>query len=319
MYGIDEQILNQDYYIRCLSMFMRDSLGLAERTNYVSSLIIQLANVQQEIYERLNIVKDYDGIKSYYSDWLENKDKDPFGYEDFFLDTIGEIINCPRKFTVNYGVIYKLNNSDKVTIGGIEYTFYKSGDVYNRFSEIVDDDPVYYEIFNGRFKINSTNYGINSYDGTIALIPQTTVGHSYTNKKYVILNNYEYLFYLLVQITKSHYFGTREELNVLYNPQKLNFVYAPTTNPCEISIFWDTSSAFGDKVTPSVDLLYAFLDGKLTIESMGITYTKSIGNPHKLALFDVARWDKAYWQYYEPVNVQSGIFDQSDWDVAIWG
>lgn len=320
MWGVDEQLLSQDYYRRRLSMFVRESLGLVERTDFASGLLIHIANIEQNAYSRLDIFGKT-GEDSYYYDWLTNPEKNPFGYEDYMLDNIGAILNCPRKFTVNYGVIYKLNASNKVTIGGVEYTFYKDVDVYNRFSKLVDDEPVYYQISDGRFEINSTKYGINSYDGTISLIPQTTVGHTYTNKKYVVLNNYEYRFYLMVQLKKAHYFGTKEELDELYNPEVLNFTYVPTGNAAEVGVFWQPSSSFeGQGINPSIDLLYTFLDGKLTIESMGIIYSRTIGSPYSDAIWDIARWDSdARWQFYEPVNVPSGIFDQSDWDVAIWG
>lgn len=110
--------------------------------------------------------------------------------------------------------------------------------------------------------------------------------------KYITLNNKEFLQYIKLQIIKQNFAGTREELAELYGDDNvsntsgllsgLNFIYfTDEDNPVTVDIYWQTKNE-----NYSTDFKYMFLNGLLTIESMGIKYNKVILNIDSIAVFN---------------------------------
>lgn len=109
---------------------------------------------------------------------------------------------------------------------------------------------------------------------------------------YITLNNKEFLQYLKLQIIKQNFTGTREELALLYGDDttelantgtsQLNFIYLTDTKAsAKVNIYWQPK-----KEKYSSEFYYMFLNGLLTIESMGIEYNRSIMNIDSIAIFD---------------------------------
>ena len=107
-------------------------------------------------------------------------------------------------------------------------------------------------------------------------------------KKYITLNNKEFLIYLKLQIIKQHFSGTREEIAILYGEEQtsntlsqLNLIYITREDDyhSEVNLYWQNANDF------STDFKYMFLNGLLSIESMGITYNHVINNIKSIIIF----------------------------------
>lgn len=98
------------------------------------------------------------------------------------------------------------------------------------------------------------------------------------------LNDSDFLTYIKTQIVKQNFNGTREELQTLYSTYvdgqykegilNLLFYYIDRIGDAsaQCNIYWNPDE------TPSESLQNLFLNGYLTIESMGITYWRNIVN-----------------------------------------
>lgn len=214
MEAINKQILTNIYYLDKLSMILKNSLGVVERINTLSNLLIKLDNVYEELLMSRDIFND---------NYTDNITQDT--NTNKYLDMIGNIFGLSRNFTINAGSINKPTSYNDI----------------------------------------ETNYF-----------------------KYVNLNDYEFLVYIKLQIIKQNFTGTREELATLYNldsNQKsispLNFIYITQEGNShgEVKIYWQDTEGY------STDFMYMFLNGYLSIESMGIIYDRVIGNVKSIAVF----------------------------------
>lgn len=127
---------------------------------------------------------------------------------------------------------------------------------------------------------------------------------------YITLNNKEFLQYLKLQIIKQNFTGTREELALLYGDDttelentgtsQLNFIYLTDIKAStKVDIYWQTKNKNKEY---SSEFYYMFLNGLLTIESMGIEYNRTIMNIDSIAVFDDKDKD-------ELGNYKSGFYD----------
>lgn len=124
--------------------------------------------------------------------------------------------------------------------------------------------------------------------------------------KNVTLSDLAFIIYIKCQIIKQNFLGTREELGQLYNSEydvsknliKLKFVYIPSeTTNADVSIYWDNSDEFYTTNDLQLELRCLFLNGLLTIESLGINYTKVIQSIGNLARFYVEGAEENYVFY----------------------
>ena len=172
-----------------------------------------------------------------------------------------------------------------------ELNFFKY-DEYEEGSELLN---MIGKVFNCERSFTLPIYDVNN--------PLTIIGY-----ESVDLNNDEYLMYIKTQVIKQNFDGGRETLQKLYStyingqnhPGILEDFYILYTTPanarCEIR--WNAEN-------PSENLRKLFENGYLTIESMGIMYTRSIENFNKFAYFEI--------QYADLVKVEPSPFDPTNY------
>lgn len=124
------------------------------------------------------------------------------------------------------------------------------------------------------------------------------------------LNDDDFLIYIKAQIIKQNFNGTREELQTLYTTYQedslkkgildLIFYYlqSPTKVSAECYIYWNMDKEY------SKDLQNLFLNGYLTIESMGILYHRSLADISNFLGFSKYIEEKEYQPVppFTPIN-----------------
>lgn len=255
----NKKLLELQYYYDRMSLFMNNSLGFKQRTQFFWSLLNCIDSFYDDLIDRYDVLNN-DYIAKYYSEELVgeieyNGDGQPF-IRDKVLDKVGALFSTPRSFNIK--------TSTKDTDG-----------------HYIERNP--------------------------ATITQNKSGQSYsTVNTYITLNNIDYLKYIRLNIAKQYFKGTQEEIREIYGDdtgvvsEKLGVLFYYFTNknssgisggePAEVSIYW---SNVGDNT--SLDLQYMFLNGLLTIESLGILYSKSITDLSNIGIFDVSTFNNCVW------------------------
>lgn len=156
---------------------------------------------------------------------------------------------------------------------------------------------------------HTTNNYLDSIGKIFGIVRSFTINYGSNNnptsnndldgtKKYITLTNKEFLIYLKLQIIKQHFSGTREEIAMLYGEEQalnalseLNLIYITREENYhgEVNLYWQNANGF------STDFKYMFLNGLLSIESMGITYSHVIGSIESIITFDS---DDPYGDFY---------------------
>ena len=284
------QQFSKEYYYDLMSMFLRESLGIKTRSDYLASLVENVSGSFNDVFAWLDIWCVTGKDSKYYA-WdndeasAEASQEDMLSYENYFLDAIGSFLGISRTFTINTEEPYVIGESS-VTIDEDTYTVVRDAD-----GNIVSIDDVEVDS-SGLITIDSKKYQIDFDANLLYDLPITNVSKTFNTKKQITLNNYEFLRYLRVEIVKANYYGTREELANLYQPTKVaGFIYVPTSFPATVNIYWTNTSFSPLNLEPSVNFKYLFLNGYLTIESVGIIYNKFIGEPRKTAIYDTSIFD----------------------------
>lgn len=131
-------------------------------------------------------------------------------------------------------------------------------------------------------------------------------------KKNISLNDNDFLIYIKCQIIKQNFQGTNEELERLYTHYKNNkqeaglidlcFIYILTIGSANCSIYFQNSSSFSENI------IELFKAGYLTIESMGIKYTKDVGSIFTLGRFGYASSTSDQYKFYTDSTNKGGRF-----------
>lgn len=122
----------------------------------------------------------------------------------------------------------------------------------------------------------------------------------------------DFLVYIKCQIIKQNFDGTFGQLQTLYStenqnglvPLKLTYVIS-RANSLDCDIYFDNNGNF------SQDIKDLFLAGYLSIESMGIKYTRHLENTGGIAMFaldDIASNAPDYYKFSDDNNPKGGKF-----------
>ena len=269
---------------------MNEAHGFQDRVRILWNLLTSIDNFYDVLFERLDVldIEHPNSTNYYYHQYLESDDN--LSDEDFqallddekklvrvdgdgnlfipndFLDKVGAIFNCPRSMMIRCSAV----TYETHVIDNYDFSYYK----YN-----IENPMSMSDISSGT--------------------------------KYITLNNHDYLTYIKMQIKKSFFNGTREELaNIYYGELKANetssssgeylqFYYITMYNideiidesPAYVQIYWSNAQISEEEESPfSSTLRYMFLNGLLTIESVGINYSRSIQNITNIAIFDYNEW-----------------------------
>lgn len=144
--------------------------------------------------------------------------------------------------------------------------------------------------------------------------------------EHVDLNNDEYLIFIKTQVIKQNFDGTRGTLQKIYATYiddeitsehliDLIFLYImDPENPLHCHIYWDIDD-------PSENLKILFENGYLTIESLGIVYTRSAQNVHDISYYTEKSYPEEWTDPTEYPNTRFAIerfvllsSKPSDWD-----
>ena len=281
-----KKLLEFEYYLQRMSMFMNESHGFADRMRIFWSIMTSFDDFYNKLFEYYDIldVTHSEEQNFYYNNYLKSWDNltaanyfsldedmrakveiDADGklfIRNELLDKVGSIFNCSRTMTIKCSSL----TTEQVTVEN-------------------PDDPS--ETF---------SYNYEKYDNLEPTSIADIEGENSTTK-YIILNNLNYLIYIKMQIRKQYFNGTREELAAIYFAEDTKYMseydlqiyyitqYNTTQytnpNPATVVIYWATGSS--NVFTPT--MRYLFLNGLLTIESLGINYDKLIDNITMIAYF----------------------------------
>lgn len=137
--------------------------------------------------------------------------------------------------------------------------------------------------------------------------------------KNVTLSDLAFIVYIKCQILKQNFLGTREELGQLYNSEydvpknliSLKFLYIPNPlNVANVSIYWTNFSKVYQNNDLQLELRCLFLNGLLTIESLGINYDRILQDVSNLARFYL-KDEEPYYVFYTTSpkdNEKVGVF-----------
>lgn len=242
---ISENLLSDEFYLNSISMFLRGSWGMEDRCKMYASILQNLNECSQNLFDRLNIFYYKDENDNYFT---KNKPDDMSlnayknAKSDYWLDMVGDILGLNRNVVVN-----------------IHY-----------FED--QEDPEYRDIVltNLEFLIYiEATIARNTFDGSTETLRKIYTGSS-------IYNADAYRKNTNLDSSVREYYESIIQPSFL---QKLNIIYRTlNTEPdaqdterlcCEIVVF-------GDENFVSDNLRYLFYNGFLTIESVGITYNREI-------------------------------------------
>lgn len=107
------------------------------------------------------------------------------------------------------------------------------------------------------------------------------------------LNDKYFLLYIKTQIVKQNFDGTQEEIEKLYSSYDFTVKYnSSNSNPLTVTINWENHDSSTD---PSNILGCMFLNGLLTIESMGIVYDYALSQDIESGTFGNSRFGYSLW------------------------
>ena len=266
---INPKLLDINFYLHSMSMYLRNSYGMEERCKLYYDILTNVIDTADTMFDRMNI----------------------FYYEN-------ENDNYFTKNYISAGYVsaddYKTGTSDSV-LDGIGAIFGLKRQVRVKYSPSVGDsvDEII-TLNNFEFLIYiQASIAKNNYDGTNKSLRQYYRGTSlfgydrYSEKVYD--QNQEFISAYLNHIRKKSFLT------------ELKIAYIAGEDPLTVKIFLGYEKANEEK-----NIKHLFLSGLLTIESLGITYEKIIGNE-----FEYASWvddilienlEEPYTKYYFEQN-----------------
>lgn len=133
-----------------------------------------------------------------------------------------------------------------------------------------------------------------------------------TQKKYIYLDNHDFLILIKAQIVKNYCEGTYEQIKSYYESVGL-YVYVTTSSEPATSNIYLAYFTGDNEYKPSENVQAMFFAGLLTIESMGIVYRRAFVNLDELLL-----WSKAADESSEPVLEERGWSNDEVGNGGIW-
>ena len=286
-----KNLLEFEYYLQRMSSFMNESHGFVDRMRIFWSImtsfddfynklfeyydILNVTHAKEQNFYYNNYLKSWDNLtaSNYFSldkDMRAKVEVDGDGklfIRNNLLDKVGSIFNCSRTITI------------------------KCSSLTSETVKLVNPDDS-----SETFSYTYEKYGVLKPTSIKNIESETST------TKYITLNNLNYLIYIKMQIRKQYFNGTREELAAIYFGENteymteydLQFYYITMYNTEEyenpntatVTIYWST----GDSNVFTPTMRYLFLNGLLTIESLGISYDKLITNITMIAYFDTAKY-----------------------------
>jgi len=188
--------------------------------------------------------------------------------KDYYLDKMSLFLKNSYgiidREEIYIAILNNLNDVGKLLI--YSFDIFEGDDLY--FSRLgYDPDSIY----GAELDILASFYGVSR-----------TKKIKYSNTEETItMTNAELKFYLQVIITRLNYQGTNEELSDLYKSK--NILYKQTLSsgnlvPLSATIICTDSTKYGTALNPTT-LGKLVLSDELLVESLGIEYIKSIGEP----------------------------------------
>ena len=99
---LKERLLNKNFYLDHMSMFLKDSFGIIDREETYRANLINVNKIADDIISRYDI---YNLL--FEEDYFTRNNIDPTSTEDVWLDNIADIFGIQRTFNIKYkGVAY---------------------------------------------------------------------------------------------------------------------------------------------------------------------------------------------------------------------
>ena len=95
----DKQLLDFEYYLRRMSMFMNEAHGFNERTRILWNVLAAVDNFYNKLFEYYDVLNiEYKKEDKYYDENIT-----PTGTNSVILDRIGALFDCKRSMMIQYG------------------------------------------------------------------------------------------------------------------------------------------------------------------------------------------------------------------------
>ena len=251
-----KELLELEYYLQRMSLFMNESHGFEDRMRIFWNILTSIDTFYNKLFEYYDILNVVNPDKDYYTYYLKDADNVSSKTKGAIKDGNGNYF-VPIEMLDKVGAIFNCTRNITIKCSALD----ENGNYINT-SPTTEDDLI--------------------------------------SKKFVTLNNKEFLTYIKMQIRKQYFNGSREELAALYgaenstNADEINLYYVTQYNLTEqqnvdsatVTIYW--SNGASAVFTPT--MRYLFLNGLLTIESLGISYQRTIQNIDNLSMFDDAKF-----------------------------
>lgn len=98
---IKEKLLNKNYYLNLMSMFMKNSYGISELIEAMTNLMIDMDETEEKLVKALDVFETIND-HSYYQDINEYEASLSTGDNKNieFLDMLGDLVGLKRKFNI---------------------------------------------------------------------------------------------------------------------------------------------------------------------------------------------------------------------------
>lgn len=228
-----EELQNPLFYEHSLSMFMKDSPGILDRCDMWVNILKNVLSCGENIFKILNIFYYEKDSSGTSKTYFTENDIDENGLADKWLDQIASILGISRKFTVPR--YYDRNNI-------VETPF---------ICELTNKELlIYIEATIAKYNFDGTCQSLRKiYKGTSIYNSDIYLTKSFPSKITDYLNNAVRLSFLT-------------ELGIIY---KSGIHTGNNIEPASCTISMKSEGA-------SNNLKTLYINGLLTIESMGITY-----------------------------------------------
>lgn len=245
--------LNLQFYIHSLSLFLQSSFGIKDRVKIYLSILSNVNDLGKNILNRLNIyISD--------TDYFTVNNIKQNSNQDVMLDIIGNIFNLNRTLLVTL----QDGTTTTRTLTNLEFLNY--------------------------IKIQTLKL---VFDGSNTNLLQLYLGTSCINYNLYVQYNMvstgsEFKYNLDILKNKDTYSSTNSIQNLgVYYLWTDSIVAADGNNldSLEAKIFVNNQNSTDFPITTDSTIGQLFLNGQITIESIGVTYEKQVNLSSRFALF----------------------------------
>lgn len=237
---ISQTKLKPEYYIGALSLALRSDFAIPERCKIFVSVLQNVVETSEDIFNRLNI---YYYNEETGEDYCDLNKIDKYGYDDKTLEMIANIFNIKRNFNLSYvssePESYDETIAETMKLDNFELLLYIQTFIARNVFDGSNSDLLY--LYNGSSILYYDIYENSDEYKEMA-----------DGKGLEIIRNGENFHKTAINNLKIRYFPTEDSLNAnIYFTNKKDFEKHP-------------------------NIQEMFNAGLLTIESVGITYNKLV-------------------------------------------